>query len=158
MKNIVSQIHKLLVKKTLTVAAAESCTGGILSGILTSLSGSSKYFKLGVVVYSNEAKQRILKIPAKVIDAEGAVSAKVAGLMAEAVRKTARTDFGIGITGIAGPSGGTDRKPVGTVYIAVASAGKTVCLKRIFKGSRGSIRKQSALKTLELLRENIHRH
>ncbi len=146
------------MKKNLTIAVAESCTGGLLSSFLTSLAGSSKYFKLGTVVYSNEAKVHLLKIPGKIIAAEGAVSAKVAVLLAKNVRKIAKTDIGIGITGIAGPAGGTLRKPVGTVFIALAGIGSTRHLKNLFKGSRDAVRKQTVSKTLKLLNESLHRH
>ncbi|MFA5362233.1 MAG: CinA family protein [Candidatus Omnitrophota bacterium] len=158
MDSLISQIHKILLETDKTVAVAESCTGGLLSSLLTNLSGSSHYFKLGAVVYSNESKTNILKIPARLISGKGAVSKEVAVLLAKNIRKAAKTDIGIGITGIAGPTGGTAKKPVGTVYIAVAGAGVTACVKNIFKGSRGSIQKQSAVKALRLLYENIHRH
>jgi len=120
--------------------------------MLTQLPGSSKYFILGVTSYSNTAKKNILKIPAKVISRNGAVSKKVATLMAENVRKIAGTDIGVGITGIAGPSGGLTQKPVGTVFIALSTRNTTICKKFIFKGSRTAIREQSALKALQLLK------
>jgi len=152
MPNILKNIHNYLSKKNKTISTAESCSGGLLSFMLTQLPGSSKYFILGVTSYSNTAKKNILKIPAKVISRNGAVSKKVATLMAENVRKIAGTDIGVGITGIAGPSGGLTQKPVGTVFIALSTRNTTICKKFIFKGSRTAIREQSALKALQLLK------
>jgi len=152
MERIVSQIHKLLIKKKKNIAVAESCTGGLLSNLLTQIPGSSKYFILGIVAYSNQAKENILKIPRNIIAQKGAVSNNVAGLLAKSVRLIAKTDFGIGVTGIAGPGGGSKEKPVGTVFIAVDSKNKTICKKFNFSGTRLSIRRKSALKALELLK------
>ncbi|MCM8789578.1 MAG: CinA family protein [Candidatus Omnitrophica bacterium] len=155
MEPVINQIHKLLLKRKLTVSVAESCTGGILSNFLTYSPGSSKYFVSGIVAYSNEAKARLLSIPRRVIAKNGAVSKQVALLMAKNVRKIAQTDFGIGVTGIAGPSGATPEKPVGMVFIAVATKTKTTCKKFNFRGSRATVRKTAALKVLELLAESI---
>ena len=148
---IIQQIHSFLIKKHKTVAIAESCTGGLASQLLTNLPGSSKYFILGVVAYSNRVKTGILHIPATLITKKGAVSPEVARKMAQGVRKLAKTDFGIGITGIAGPSGGTKAKPVGTVFIAVTNIQKTLCRELHFRGIRSLIRKQAAIKALKLL-------
>lgn len=153
MQDITRQIHKLLIKKRKTIAVAESCTGGLLSTLLTHISGSSKYFLLGTVVYSNISKNSLLKIPLSTIRLNGAVSTEVSGKMAESIRKLAKTDYGIGITGIAGPTGGSIEKPVGTVFIALAEKNKQICRKFIFKGNRASIRKQAALKALQLLKK-----
>ena len=155
MQPIVPKIHSLLIKTSKTIAVAESCTGGLLSSLLTRLSGSSQYFILGVIVYSNKAKQGILKISPQIIGKIGAVSREVAEKMAESVRKLAKTDFGIGITGIAGPTGGTPQKPVGTVFIAIATRHKTICNKFHFTGTRAVIRQKAAIKSLELLRKLI---
>ncbi|MFA4889462.1 MAG: CinA family protein [Candidatus Omnitrophota bacterium] len=152
MQNITFQVHKCLLKNNKTIAVAESCTGGLISKLLTDLPGSSKYFILGITAYSNLAKQNLLKVPAKVIAKNGAVSAAVATTMAKNIRKIAKTNLGIGITGIAGPSGGTPGKPAGTVFIAVSSSRKTLCGKFFFLGNRDNIRSQAALKSLELLR------
>ncbi len=156
MQDIARLIHKLLIKKRKTIAVAESCTGGLLSTLLTHISGSSKYFLLGTVVYSNISKNSLLKIPLSTIRLNGAVSTEVAGKMAESIRKLAKTDYGIGITGIAGPSGGSIEKPVGTVFIALAEKNKQICRKFIFKGNRASIRKQAAFKALQLLKKLIN--
>jgi len=152
MEHIINQIHKVLIKNKKTVAVAESCTGGLLSNFLTRLSGSSKFFILGAVAYSNKAKEIILKIPPSLIVKKGAVSPEVAIKMAEGIRKIAKSDFGIGVTGIAGPRGETSRKPVGIVFIAINSENKRICKKFHFKGKRPAIRKKAALKSLELLR------
>lgn len=153
MEHIVNQIHKLLIKRQKKIAVAESCTGGLLSNLLTRIPGSSQYFILGVVVYSNQAKENILKIPANIIDRYGAVSKDVARLMAKSVRAIAKTDFGIGVTGIAGPSRvALKENPVGTVFIALESKNKKLCKKFHFAGNRLTVRKEAALKALELLR------
>ena len=151
MDYIVNQTHNLLIKKKKNIAVAESCTGGLLCNYLTQIPGSSKYFILGVVLYSNKAKEDILKIPADIIAEKGAVSKDVAGLLAKSVRLIAKADFGIGITGIAGPTGGSKEKPVGTVFIAIDAKNKKICKKFNFRGSRLAIRKRAALKALELL-------
>lgn len=158
LQDIIFQAHKSLLKSGKTVATAESCTGGLLSTLLTELSGSSKYFCLGVVTYSNKAKEKILGIPGSVIAKNGAVSASVAQSMAQKVRRLAKTDLGIGITGIAGPTGGTIKKPVGTVFIAVDNKDRSACIEFHFTGNRTSIRKKAAIKALQLLNENIHCH
>jgi nicotinamide-nucleotide amidase len=153
MQSIAKLVHLSLVKSRKTLAIAESCTGGLLSGNLTSFPGSSAYLILGIVAYSNYAKTKLLGIPASLIGHKGAVSAEVASKMAQSVRKAARSDFGIGITGIAGPFGGTASKPIGTVYIAVSTTKKTICRRLQLRGSRAAIRTQSILKTLQLLKK-----
>ncbi len=152
MQRIVPTIHSLLIKSRKTVAVAESCTGGLLSKLLTDIPGSSKYFLLGVVTYSNKTKETLLRIPGLLISRKGAVSKVVAEKMAESVRKMAKADFGIGITGIAGPTGEIPYKPVGTVFIAINSKNKKICKKFNFFGNRIAIRNKVALKALELLK------
>jgi len=152
MEAIVNQIHKLLIKSNSTISAAESCTGGILASLLTQYSGSSQYFVLGLITYSNAAKTGVLKISKALIERKGAVSQEVARAMAKGVRRLAKTDFALSTTGIAGPTGGSMQKPVGTVFIAIASKNKLICKKFHFKGSRSAIRKSAALKSLELLK------
>ncbi|MCU0650839.1 MAG: nicotinamide-nucleotide amidohydrolase family protein [Candidatus Omnitrophica bacterium] len=153
MQNIMIQAHKLLLQKNKTVAVAESCTGGLVSSLLTSLPGSSAYFLLGVAAYSNKAKRDILKIPVSLLKKHGAVSSQVALAMAVNVRKLAGADFGIGITGIAGPGGGTPDKPVGTVYIAGVSTSAKICKKFHFRASRSGVRARSADAALSLLED-----
>lgn len=148
---IVKQIHSKLLRKKITVSVAESCTGGLLSSLLTSLPGSSNYFLLGIAAYSNKSKTKLLNIPAKTITRYGAVSRQTAILMAKNVRKKINADFGISITGIAGPAGATTAKPVGTVFIALSSKNKTLCQLFLLPGKREDIRKISAKKALLLL-------
>lgn len=157
MERIVKLIHRLLIKKEKTLAVAESCTAGIVCDLLTRISDSSRYFILGIVAYSNKAKVNILKIPKHIILKKGAVSKEVAALMAKSVRTIAKTDFGIGITGIAGPTGGSKEKPVGTVFIAVDAKNNKICKKFRFEGNRLAIRERAALKSLRLLKLLIHR-
>lgn len=145
-------IAKLLLKKKQTIAVAESCTGGLLSHRLTNIGGSSKFFWLGITVYDNKAKIKLLKIPTSILKKHGAVSHAVATLMAQNVRKILNTDFGIGITGIAGPSGGSKLKPVGLVFIAVASKNDIITQEFHFEGQRLSIKNQAATKALEMLK------
>ena len=152
MERIINQIHSSLLKNRKSLAVAESCTGGLLSNLLTKISGSSKYFILGIVAYHDKAKEAIFKIPPSTIAKKGAVSKEVALMMAKNIRKIAKTDFGIGITGIAGPSGATLQKPLGTVFIALADRNKIISKKFNFKGKRAAIRKKAALKALKLLK------
>jgi len=152
MQDLILQIHKRLLKSRKTLATAESCTAGMLSCLLTQFPGSSKYFILGVATYSNQSKEDILKIPASLMRKKGAVSQEVTRLMAQNVRELAKADLGISITGIAGPTGATPRKPVGTVFIAISSKNKIACKKFVFKGNRNSVRKQATIKALQLLK------
>ncbi len=154
-QDIVRQIHILLIKNKKTIAVAESCTGGLLAGLLTRNSGSSQYFILGVVAYSNKAKEIILKIPRSLIKKYGAVSKTTAELMAQNIRRIANTDFAIGLTGIAGPKGRIPGKPVGTVFVAIDSKKKKICKRFVFKGIRALIRKKAALRSLELLKKML---
>lgn len=158
MQSLVIKTHKLLLKNTLTVAVAESCTAGLLSYLLTRQAGSSRSFLLGITAYSNAAKVKLLSIPPSLLSKHGAVSSVVASAMAESVRRIGRADYGVGITGIAGPAGGTKAKPIGTVFIAVATKEKTLCKRFLFRGSRFSVRKQAAFKALELLYADIYRN
>ncbi|MFA5093039.1 MAG: CinA family protein [Candidatus Omnitrophota bacterium] len=149
------QIHKKLLSNQKTISTAESCTAGLLSHLLTSISGSSGYFLLGVTSYSNQSKEKILKIPARTIIKYGAVSSQVAILMAENIRKIMHADFGLSITGIAGPFGATKNKPVGTVFIGLSAKNKNSCHKFLFSGSRQIIRKKSAQEALRLLLKSL---
>ncbi len=152
---IAKKIKDIFVKKNLTLAIAESCSGGLVSHLLTNISGSSKYFKGGFIVYANEAKIKLLRVPSSLITKHGAVSRPVAESMAQAVRKILKTDFGISITGIAGPTGGSKEKPVGLTYIAVAKQGKVICKEFRFKGTRIGIKNQAAQSALKLLLQLI---
>ncbi len=138
-----------------TLAVAESCTGGLVSQRLTNVPGSSSYFTEGVVVYSNEAKVRLLNVPFDLIEDFGAVSSQVAEAMAEGVRERAGTDFGIAVTGIAGPGGGTEEKPVGLVYLALSDDAHTEHRKLLLPGDRHLIRWRAAQAALDLLRRRL---
>jgi competence/damage-inducible protein CinA-like protein len=138
-----------------TLATAESCTGGLLAGRITDVPGSSEYFLEGVVSYSNEAKIDLLGVPKKWINTHGAVSEQVAGAMAAGIRKRAGSTFGVGVTGVAGPGGGSPEKPVGLVYIALADDSQTTARKFIFPGDRQFIRTLSVNAALDMVRRRI---
>ena len=138
-----------------TLAVAESCTGGLISQRLTEVPGSSHYFMEGVVAYSNDAKTRALGVDAELIAQHGAVSAEVAEAMAEGVRRRADTDFGLAVTGIAGPGGGTEEKPVGLVFIALADDAHTEHRKLQLPGDRHLIRWRASQAALDLLRRRL---
>jgi nicotinamide-nucleotide amidase len=138
-----------------TLAVAESCTGGLVAQRITEVPGSSVYFREGVVAYSNEAKVRLLGVPSDLIAEYGAVSAPVAEAMAEGVRERAETDFGIGVTGVAGPGGGTEDKPVGLVYIALSDDAHTEHRKLLLPGDRKLIRWRASQAALDLLRRRL---
>jgi nicotinamide-nucleotide amidase len=138
-----------------TVAVAESCTGGLIAHRLTEVPGSSSYFSEGVVTYSNESKTRLLGVPAELIEMRGAVSAEVAEAMAEGVKLRAATDFGLAVTGIAGPTGGTTEKPVGLVYIALSDDAHTEHRRLMLPGDRQLIRWRASQAALDLLRRRL---
>lgn len=138
-----------------TLSVAESCTGGLISQRLTDVPGSSVYFMEGVVAYSNEAKTRTLGVDEELIRSHGAVSAEVAEAMAEGIRRRAATDFGLSVTGIAGPYGGTEEKPVGLVYIALSDDAHTEHRKLQLPGDRDLIRWRASQAALDLLRRRL---
>lgn len=148
-------VVELLQERRKTVATAESCTGGLLAGRLTSVPGASEVFHTGLVTYANEAKIHLLKVPSSLIDRFGAVSSEVARSMAERVRELARTDYGISITGIAGPGGGTPEKPVGLVHIGFADANGVIAQRNLFGGQRADIRLRTTQTALNLLRRAL---
>ncbi len=148
-------VGDLLRWRGYSLATAESCTGGLLAGRVTEVPGSSDYFLEGVVTYSNEAKMRMLCVPAEMLEEHGAVSEPVACAMAAGVRKLAGSTFGIGITGVAGPGGGTEEKPVGLVYIALADEDAVTARKLLFPGDRQFIRTLTVNSALDLLRRRI---
>jgi nicotinamide-nucleotide amidase len=147
-----STVLRMLIERGATLATAESCTGGLIAKLLTDISGSSAAFIQGVVAYHNEAKVRLLGVPRELIEKHGAVSEPVARAMGEGARSSAGTDYAISITGIAGPTGGTSEKPVGLVYIAVASARGTESREIRLRGTRDQVRDRSAKQALNLLR------
>jgi len=145
-------IGALLTEKKLTISIAESLTGGLIADRITNVPGSSAYFERGIVAYSNRSKTELLGVPEEVIREHGAVSRETAVLMAEGVRKTSGADVGLATTGIAGPSGGTGAKPVGTVFIAVSDGTRTVCRDFAFKWERRRIKEITTQWALELTR------
>ena len=152
MKRLTQKIVKLLSKKKLKISFAESCTGGLLSSQITSISGSSKVFTLGLVTYSNQAKINILKVPKKVIMKNGAVSYETCLSMVKKLNKISKTNISVSITGVAGPNGGTKQKPVGLVYIGIKKANKTLVKKFLFKNKkRSSVQKATVNKALNLI-------
>jgi nicotinamide-nucleotide amidase len=145
----------MLLKAKVTVATAESCTGGLLAQLLTATPGSSGYFQTGWVTYANAAKHEELGVSEELIDAHGAVSEEVARAMAEGARKEAETTYALATTGIAGPEGGSEAKPVGLVWIALAGAEGTVARRFIFPGNRGAVRLRASQMALALLRWHL---
>lgn len=145
------EVGELLRAQGLTLSVAESCTGGLITHRLTNIPGSSDYIERGVVVYSNLSKTELLKVPVEMIEHYGAVSEEVAKAMARGVREIARTSLGLAVTGIAGPSGGSPSKPIGTVFIALVSEKGILCNAYHFKGSREEIKFMSSEKALEML-------
>jgi nicotinamide-nucleotide amidase len=141
-----------LLERGLTIATAESCTAGLLAGRLTDRAGSSEYVLGGLVVYSNEAKHDLAGVPAKLIERVGAVSAEVASALAAGARERLGADLGVGITGIAGPDGGTPDKPVGTVHFCASTAERSVDRKVRVPGSRADVRTRSVTIALHLVR------
>lgn len=135
----------------LKLATAESCTGGMIAALLTEIAGSSAVFECGFVTYSNESKINLLGVDAAIIEKYGAVSEEVACAMAQGALAKSGADVAVSVTGIAGPSGGTETKPVGLVYIAVANKTGIICEKNIFSGSRQAIRTNSVTQALNLL-------
>ena len=152
MKKLSQKIVRLLKKKRLNVSFAESCTGGLLSSSITSISGSSKVFTIGLVAYSNQSKIRILKVPKNIIRKHGAVSYETCLSMVKNLGKISNTNISVSITGIAGPKGGTKQKPVGLVFIGIKKGNKTLAKKYLFKNKkRISIQKAAVIKSLNLI-------
>jgi PncC family amidohydrolase len=145
------EIGMLLRTKGLTITTAESCTGGLIAFRITEMPGASNYFEAGFVTYSNAAKEQFLGVPGEILREHGAVSEAVARRMAAGARKAAPADIGLAVTGIAGPSGGSDEKPVGTVFIALAAPDGTVVRHFVFSGGRQEIRQETAEEALRLV-------
>ena len=152
MKKISQKIVRLLKKKKIKIAFAESCTGGMLSSTITSIRGSSKVFTMGLVTYSNQSKNSILKVPKQIIKKYGAVSIQCCLSMVNNLSKISKSNIAVSITGIAGPSGGTRQKPVGLVYIGLKKINKVKVNKYLFKNKgRSYIQKATVKKSLELI-------
>ena len=145
-------LHKKLIKKKLTISVTESCTGGLLAHNLTKLANSSKYFKMGLVTYSNEAKNKILKVNKNIIKKYGAVSHQCCISMVNNLSKISSANINISVTGIAGPKGGTKQKPVGLVYIGIKKGNKIKINRYVFKNkNRKSFQKKKKKKAFELI-------
>ena len=143
---------KLLIKKKIKISVAESCTGGLLCSAITSISGASKIFNLGFITYSNQAKIKILKVDKNIIKKFGAVSYECCYAMVNNLSKISKTNINVSITGIAGPRGGTKKKPVGLVYIGIKKGSKIQIIKCLFKSKkRSSIQKATVKKALNLV-------
>ena len=152
MSNLSFKIVKLLIKKKLTVSFAESCTGGLLASSITSISGSSKVFNMGLVTYSNNAKVKLLQVPKKTITKYGAVSYETCLSMVQNLSKISKANISISITGVAGPNGGTKAKPVGLVYIGLKKGSKIIVKKNYFKSKkRISIQKATVKQALKMI-------
>ena len=152
MKKIAQKIVNLLAKRRLKISFAESCSGGLLSSTITSISGSSKIFTLGLVTYSNQAKINTLRVPKKIIMKYGAVSYETCLNMVKNLNKISKTNISVSITGIAGPKGGTKQKPVGLVFIGIKKGNKILVKKYLFKNkNRTSIQKSTVNKALNLI-------
>ena len=152
MKKLTQKLVNFLNKKKLKVSFAESCTGGLLSSSITSLSGSSKVFYLGLVTYSNNAKINILKVPKKIIIKHGAVSYETCLSMVKNLNRISKTNISVSITGVAGPKGGTKQKPVGLVYIGVKKGNKILVKKFLFKSKkRNLIQKATVNQALKMI-------
>ena len=152
MSTLSLKIVKLLSKKKLTVSFAESCTGGLLASSITSVSGSSNVFSMGLVTYSNKAKTKLLKVTKKTISKYGAVSYETCLAMVKNLSKISKSNISISITGIAGPNGGTKEKPVGLVYIGLKKGSKTIIKKNLFKNKkRISIQKTTVTQALKMI-------
>jgi competence/damage-inducible protein CinA-like protein len=150
-------IGRLLTERRLTLAVAESCTGGMIADRVTNVSGSSAYFERGIVAYSNTAKTELLGVPKELIQQHGAVSREVAEAMAAGIRKIANTDVAISTTGIAGPTGGTPEKPVGLVWIGYADATENLALRFNFGDNRHRTKERASTAALELIRRRLLR-
>ena len=152
MKKLSQKIVNVLRKKGLKISFAESCTGGLLSSSITSISSSSKVFTIGLVTYSNQSKINLLKVPKKIISKHGTVSYETCLSMVKNLNKISKTNISVSITGIAGPKGGTKKKPVGLVFIGIKKGNKTLVKKYLFKNKkRSSIQRVTVNKALNLI-------
>ena len=152
---LAERLQGVCLGRGLTLAVAESCTGGLVADAITDVPGSSGYFAGGVVSYSNEAKEQLLGVAGEVLAAHGAVSAQVARAMAEGVRARFGTDIGAAVTGIAGPDGGSEAKPVGLTYVAIADGAGIDVRRHAWTGDRRANKVASAAATLELVLDRI---
>jgi len=152
---LLNKVSDELKKHHVTIATAESCTGGLIAHMLTNISGSSEYFDRGVISYSNVSKIELLGVSEKILTGFGAVSEQVARAMAEGIRKRARVDIGVSTTGIAGPTGGTKEKPVGLVYVGIATRNDVLVKRFVFSGDRLQNKELACDAALSLVLEAI---
>jgi PncC family amidohydrolase len=149
--NISQRLGKILVKKSMTLAVAESCTGGMVGGVITAVPGSSRYFAGGVIAYDDRIKRRVLKVPRSLLRRHGAVSGQTVIAMARGVKRLFKTDCAIAVSGVAGPGGGTQEKPVGLVVIAGAVKNIIRVFEIRIKGNREQVRRKTVEESLKLL-------
>jgi PncC family amidohydrolase len=152
-----AEVARRLLRRGLTLAVAESCTGGLIARKLTSCPGISASLLEALVTYANRSKVRRLGVPPGLIRRHGAVSAEVAAAMARGAARTAGADLGLAVTGIAGPGGGTPAKPVGLVHLAVSARGRVAAGRHLFRGDRGAVQERAALAALDLLRRTLEK-
>jgi nicotinamide-nucleotide amidase len=150
-EQLTTELASVLLRGHQKICAAESCTGGLIAKTFTDLAGSSDWFERGFVTYSNEAKSEMLAVPASIIEDYGAVSEAVATAMASGALRHSRADFSVAVTGVAGPGGGSDDKPVGVVWIALASAEQMFAKRHQFEGDRQAVRAATMQAAIELL-------
>jgi PncC family amidohydrolase len=154
---IAKRLGDVLTQKGLTIAVAESCTGGLICHRITNVPGSSNYFLMGIVAYSDEAKEKRLGVDRALLEKSGAVSRDVVLAMARGIRDLARSDVGLGVTGIAGPEGGTPEKPVGLVFVAAVTGAHERVERNIFAGDRAAIKQQTADAALALVLDVVQK-
>lgn len=151
------KLFEFLKNNNLTISTAESCTGGMIASAITDVSGSSVFFGTGVVTYSNEAKMKLIGVKKETLETYGAVSEQTACEMAEGILKLGDADVSVAVTGIAGPTGGTPKKPVGLVYIGVSGKYGTFAFKNNFEGNRDEVRKQTVKRAFELVYDYLNK-
>ena len=154
-ESIEVRLVKALLENNMKIATAESCTGGMIASKITSVPGASECFDCGVVTYSNEQKHKLLEVSDQTLSMYGAVSEETALEMCEGIRKLANADFGISVTGIAGPGGGTTEKPVGTVWIGICGENVHKAFRFLFSGDRNQVRQQTAITAREIARRAV---
>lgn len=152
-KDLAGSLGTLLISKGFTLSTAESCTGGLIGATVTSIPGSSAWFRGGIIAYDNTVKVGLLNVPQAILDTHGAVSEETVFFMAKGVAQNLKTDFSIAVTGIAGPDGGTEEKPVGLVYIGILCSKKVDVFTHIFHGDREQVREQTVSNSLGYLIE-----
>jgi PncC family amidohydrolase len=150
---LIARLQARCLERGLGIATAESCTGGLIAKLITDVAGSSGYFRGGVVAYANETKRLLLGVPSELIDGHGAVSAQVARAMAQGVRDRIGADMAVAVTGVSGPGGGTEAKPVGLTYVAVAHPNGVEVRRYVWPGDRAANREATARAAVELLLE-----